>query len=214
MSDWKVDGSNLFWRHYLVRGVDVRSFEPLSDTWAKDSTSVYCQDKRIKGADASSFEVLNPLWARDRATVYYTYGRIDDADPSSFKPLDDGIVHLEKGYGELFAGFAADSQFVYHYTMTIGKPSKLPKADPSTFKVVGPRFGRDARAAYYERFRIPGADPATLRHLGGLYCTDERQVFYGKSVVDGAHVESFVVSQERFTSAHDRSNKYSCGHMV
>lgn len=214
MSDWKVDAGHLFWNDHLVKGADASTFEPLSETWARDSRNVYCQNKRIIGADVGTFEVLNPLWARDKGMAYYTYGRVKDADPSSFKSLDDGIVPLEEGYGELNAGYATDGQFVFHYLMTVGKPSKLPKADPSTFEVIGPSFGRDAHAAYYERFRIPGASPATLQHLGGIYSTDGNMVFYGNGVVVGAHPDSFVVARERFTSAHDRSRKYSRGQAI
>lgn len=211
---WRIEGGKCFWNDHLVKGSDASTFEPLNETWARDSRKVYCQSSAIKGADVGSFRVLNPLWALDAGTAYYTYGRIAEADPSSFRALDDGILPQEKGYDDLFAGFAADSKFVFFYLMTVGKPSKLPKADPGTFEVLGPGLGRDRSTAYHERHRIAGANAATMVHLGGRYSADGERVFYGNVAVEGADPASFVVSQEDFNSAQDRLRNYSRGRAV
>lgn len=211
MSNWTTQDGKVLWRHYPVRGADAKSFVPIDETWAKDAKHVYCQYSILKGADVSTFEVLNPLWARDRTTAYYTHGRIAEANASTFKALDTGIVPVGDGHDALHAGFATDGDSVFFYMMTIGKPSKLPKADSASFQVVGPRFGRDFKAAYFERFRIPRADPAGLSFLGGLYCTDGERVFHGTDVVVGAHADSFVVSKTDFSAASDQFRTYLRG---
>lgn len=213
-TDWTVHSDRVLWRHYPVRGADAATFVALSETWARDVKNVYCQKSVLRGADVSTFEVLNPLWARDRFSAYYTYGRIADADALTFKALDSGIIPLDDRHDHLCGGYASDGKSVYFYMMTIGKPSKLPRADPASFHVVNPRFARDCQAAYYERFRIPGADPTSLSVLGGIYCTDGQQVFYGNTPVPGAHAASFVVSTTDPRCAQDRSANYLRGEPV
>jgi hypothetical protein len=211
---WTIQDDAVIWRHDPVKGADARTFEPLTDTWAKDAKRVYCQNNPWRHADVATFRVLNPLWAVDKAMAYYTYGQIKDADLDSFRALDDGIEPLEEGHFPIFAGFAADKHHVVFYAMTVGKPSKLPKADPATFEVVGPCYGRDANTAYFERLRIPGANAATLRHLGGSYCTDETSVFFCTRRVEGALPSSFVVAKHDFLMAHDSAREYLRGNAV
>jgi DKNYY family len=211
---WTKQGAKVLWNDYPVRGADAGSFTPLDDTWAKDFKNVYCQKSVLRGADVSTFEVLNPLWARDKTSAYYTFGRVAEAIATTFKALDTGVIPLEPGYGELYGGYATDEHTVFFYLMTVGKPSRLLKADASSFQVISPRFGRDKRNAYYERNCIQGADPNHFTVLGGLYSTDGNRVFYGNHQVVGAHAASFAVSSTDASSAFDQSQTFERGRSV
>jgi hypothetical protein len=208
---WKVENQKVFWNGNIVRGADAESLTPLSDSWAKDSKNVYCQKSTIKGADAATFEVLNPLWARDKERAYYTYGLLPDANASTFATLDNGIIPQEDPNRKTYGGYATDGFNVFFYMMTIGKPSKIPKADPSSFQIIKPLFARDKNGAYYERNRIQGADPSQLTVLGGIYSTDGKKVFYGNKAIVGAHAPTFAVSSSDVHRASDKLSTYING---
>jgi hypothetical protein len=209
---WRIKDGKVYWGSSgkPMRGADPESFSVLNQIWAKDAKHVFVQDSLIRDADAESFEVFNALYARDSLRAYYSYGIIKTADPATFHALDKGIRETHYRW-KSFSGFAADKNDVYHYTLTIGKPSILKGADPATFIPLGCDYGKDANSVYFQHTKVPKADPATFRLLGLHYARDFRHIFYCNRIVDEADLSSFVEDPIDSTKAMDRFRAYKTG---
>jgi len=209
---WRIEGGKVYWGSSgkPVRGADAATFSVFNQIWARDSKRVFVYDTLIRGADADSFEVFNELYARDKNRAYYSCGTIKNADPSTFHALDNGLRKTRYRW-KSHSGFAADKDAVYHYTLTIGKPSVLRGADPSTFKPLECDYGIDADRVYFQHTRVSKARPASFRLLGLHYATDGKHIFYGNWIVDGADVASFVEDADDGTIGRDASQQFRTG---
>ena len=212
---WRIEGGKVYWGSSgkPMRGADAATFKVLNEIWAKDAKRVFVYDSLIRGADAESFEVFNCLYARDSTRAYYSYGIIKTADHSTFRALDSGIRNTRHPW-KSHSGFAADTDAVYHYALTVGKPSILKGADPATFESLGCDFGKDSERVYFQHARVPKADPSTFRLLGFHYATDGKKIFYANRIVEGADVDSFKEDPDDDTAGRDRFRFYKRGKVV
>jgi len=209
---WRIKDGKVYWGRSSkpIRGADAATFKVLNEVWARDAKRVFVYDSLIRGADADSFEVFNELYARDCAKAYYSFGIIKTADHSTFRALDNGQRETRDPW-KIHSGFAADSEAVYHYELTIGKPSILRSADPSSFEPIGCDYGKDANRVYFQHARVPKADPSTFRLIGFHYATDGERIFYANRIVDGADVDSFEEDPEDGTAGRDQFRVYRTG---
>lgn len=209
---WRVEEGKVYWGSSTkpIRGADATTFRVFNTIWARDEKRVFVYGSLIRGADADTFEIFNELYARDCSRGYYSFGVIKTADPTTFRALDSGLRKTRYRW-KSHSGFAADSENVYHYTLTIGKPSILRGADPSTFEPIGCDFGKDAKHVYKGHSKIPKADPSSFRLLGLQYATDGKRIYYGNQIVEGADVDSFEEDPNNDTSGKDRFRKYQIG---
>ena len=209
---WRIEGEEVYWgsSRKPIRGADAATFKVFNKIWARDAKRVFVHNSLIRGADPESFEVFNELYARDCNQSYYSFGTIKTADPSTFRALDNGLRKTLYPW-KSHSGFAADKDTVYHYTLTIGKPSVLRGADPSSFKSIGCDYGMDANRVYFQHKRVPKAKPSTFRLLGLHYTTDGQHIFYGNRIVDGADVNSFEEDANDGTMGRDDFREYRTG---
>lgn len=181
--------------------------------WEIQNGKVYSGDRILRGADFSTFEVLNYLYARDANRAYYSFGVIDNADPSSFQALDSGAAFATVGkYLLNFQSYARDKNNVFHYTYTVGKPSIVRLADPSSFRSINGRFGYDEKAVFADHTHIKYAQVKSWTLLQGYYSCDDDFCFYGNKRIVGVDRSSFIcLPSSHKTWAKDKHRYYDCG---
>jgi len=136
----------------LLKGVAPKDF-CCWRYWGKSSTACFLGGIRLRGADPASFRVLDngqndsgapQGYAKDSRQVYFHNGDgkvkiIKGAEVSSFRSLGDTY-------------FARDEKRIYAY----GK--QLPKAELTSWELLGHWYSRDAKRVYYLNREIKGAD--------------------------------------------------------
>jgi hypothetical protein len=160
------------------------------------------QDPPYRGIDRASYQILNALFAKDAKMVYYRCGKFPKADPASFRVLDPGFyrepVEYSLDYPQShgmphFQGYARDDRDIYHYVLTIGKPSAIRGADLDTFTILRFGYAQDRNHVYHERLRVKGAKPGDFRQINPYYSTGGKAVYYLSEVLEGADPGSFQV---------------------
>lgn len=213
-NSYQIRDGRVWYGSSELKGVDLATFEPLGRYWARDAQHVYTQSSVNRNADRETFQVLNHLYTKDKNHAYYLSGIIKEADAATFRVLDEGryprpgwpTPSEDSDSGWAFEGFACDATQVFHYVMTIGKPCVLRGADPATFEVLPYSYGRDAKSAYYAKYRLKGSRPATFRLLNQHFAVDDHSVFYGERAIAGADAASFEVLGEYW--ARDANRVY------
>ncbi|MCH1502888.1 MAG: DKNYY domain-containing protein [Verrucomicrobiales bacterium] len=161
-------------------GLDVASFEALSEEYARDNEHVYHKVISpgvflvilLNDADPATFEVLARNLARDRNHVW-VYDQIQPgADPANLELVDSGRVFKDQ-----------DS---VHY-----QSEQITGADAASFRHLGSAYYADKNRAYWSYSPIHGADPATLEVLGDSFMAkDTSNVYRSGKLVPGLDVAS------------------------
>jgi hypothetical protein len=163
-----------------AEGLDVASFEVLSETYARDKNRVYYKvvsnDEFIvivlPEADPASFELLESNLTRDKNRVWYSSRIRHGVDAATVKPIEGGPVYKDK------------NSVFYQYDAIAG-------ADPATFKHVGSGYYADSKRVYWCTDPIPDADPATFKVLGDSFVAKDRSRAYRSGEpLDGLDVAS------------------------
>lgn len=165
-----------------AEGLDVASFEALSEKYTRDKDRVYSKVIspgeflviQLPEADPESFAVLAPTMARDKNHVWYHERIQPGADPATVEVVNEGFsvfkdkdsVHYQSeqiagadsaSFKHLASGYYADQNQVYW------GPEPIPDADPGTFEVLGDSFVAKDRSKVYRSGRImPVFDVASL----------------------------------------------------
>ncbi len=146
----------------IIKGAEVSSFRSLGDTYfARDEQRIYAYGKQLPKAELTSWELLGHWYSRDAKRVYYLNREIKGADRDSFTvctpldapPLADHLARDKdhfRSLGDTY--FARDEQRIYAY----GK--QLPKAELTSWELLGHWYSRDAKRVYYLNREIKGAD--------------------------------------------------------
>ena len=150
-----------------AEGLDVASFEALSEEYTRDNDRVYFKETSpgefivmvLENAEPASFKVLATHVAKDRNHVWY-YNRIQrGADPASVELVDDGTVYKDR-----------DSVHYQHETIA--------GADPASFKHLGSGYCADKNRVYWCADPIADADPATFEVLDGSFVAKDKSAVY------------------------------------
>ena len=193
-----TDGKKVRYRHFDVRGADADSFLFYLGAFAKDARHCYCTSRRLTGADPATFRMLNFTWACDDAAVWCLGGRVKDADVRSFEVCDQGFVAAGASHQRAPAGYAKDRNHVYFYNFD-GKANVVKKAEPASFVSHGDgSYAHDAQWVFWEHTRLPKADPGSWRRLEGLYSRDSLRLYYCNREVKGADLPSFKTTLRGF----------------
>lgn len=97
------DGEHLFHcGDQVAPGVDLDSFETISETFSRDKNVVYYHYQPIVGSDPASFQTRNPYyngddWAKDAHSVYHYGKRVDGANPAT----DPNVQWEDGGYPQI-----------------------------------------------------------------------------------------------------------------
>jgi hypothetical protein len=187
-------------------GVDVKSFELISDNLAVDKSQVYYFRMKpttqgpavLRGADPGSIEIIDEYFTRDKRKVFYTHGSprpctIVKADPKTFTALNDR--------------YSKDEHHAFYYC------SQLKDADAKTFRVTSGYIAVDSKNVYRSGRLVANADPATYGHLkhrfGNLnFYADDQRVYYFVGTVEDADPDTFEVMGSYF--AKDNQHAYFC----
>jgi hypothetical protein len=208
------------WGGHEVKGADPATFEPLNHIWARDARHIYTQNSLNRKADRATFQVLNYLYASDKNHVFYLSGTIKEADAASFRVLDEGRVlssglsekHPEQDWAYSYKGYARDDFQVFHYVLTIGKPSVVRGADLNSFEPVGHGYARDKKHVYYELNQVKGCDPHTAVIWNQYFSGDKKRVCYLTGAIPGVDRASFEVISGM--AAKDKHHVYLRGAVV
>ncbi len=194
-----------------AEGLDVASFEALSEEYTRDKNRVYLKIFYneefivvvLPEAESKSFEVLASNIVRDKNHVWYYDRILRGADPSTLVFIDGGSVFKDKdsvhyqdkqitgadpaSFRHLGSGYYADSSRVYWCT------DSIPDADPATFKVLGDSFiAKDKSRAYRSGEPLDGLDVASLELI--LHNEGGFQIFSDKN---GIHVNKMAFPRSK-----------------
>ena len=171
----------------LLKGVAPKDF-CCWHYWGKSSTACFLGGIRLRGADPASFRVLNYAYAMDKTAVYTTSGRVSDAELAAFQVLDNG--QNDSGAPQ---GYAKDSRQVYFHNGD-GKVKIIKGAEVSSFRSLGDTyFARDEKRIYAYGKQLPKAELTSWELLGHWYSRDARRVYYLNREIKGADRDSFTV---------------------
>ncbi|BCX47811.1 conserved hypothetical protein [Haloferula helveola] len=163
-----------------AEGLDVESFEALSEEYTRDEKRVYFKVVStgeflvilLEDADPGSFDVLGRNLARDKDHVWYLETIQQGADPASVELIDGDQVFKDK-----------DS---VHYAYDI-----IAGADPATFRHLSSGYYADKNRAYWGPTPIADADPVTFKVLGGSFiATDKTNAYRSGELMKGFDVAS------------------------
>jgi hypothetical protein len=165
-----------------AEGLDVASFEAMSEVYTRDKDRVYFKVISsgeflvivLPEADPASFEVLATDLARDKNHVWHCEYLQAGVDPATVKLVNGGTVYKDKdsvhyqsetiagadaaSFKHLNSGYYADRGRVYWCT------SPIPDADLATFEVLGGSFfAKDKTSVYRSGERLPGLDLGSLK---------------------------------------------------
>ena len=164
-----------------AEGLDVASFEALSETYTRDEKRVYYKvisnDEFIvivlPEADPASFELLGGNLTRDSKRVWYNYEIQHGVDAATVKPIEGGPVYRDK------------NSVFYQYTHISG-------ADPASFKHIGSGYYADRKRVYWCTDPIPGTDPANFEVMGDSFIAkDSSRIYRSGEPLPGYDVASF-----------------------
>lgn len=164
-----------------AEGLDVASFEVLSETYTRDENRVYYKvvsnDEFIvivlPEADPASFEFLEGNLTRDKSRVWYNYEIQDAVDAATVEPIEGGPVYKDK------------NSVFYQYAAIAG-------ADPASFKHIGSGYYADRKRVYWCTDPIPDADPASFEVMGDSFIAKDTSKIYRSGVhLPGYDVASF-----------------------
>lgn len=150
-----------------AEGLDVASFEALSEEYTRDKNRVYIKVISsgeflvvvMPEADPKSFEVLASKVARDKNHVWY-YDRIQHGiDPSTLELVDQDRVFKDKNS-------------VYY------QGNKIIGADPASFRHLGSAYYADRSRAYWCTDPVQNADPETFEVLGDSFIARDKSRAY------------------------------------
>lgn len=128
------------------------------------------------------------VYAMDKTAVYTTSGRVSDAELAAFQVLDNG--QNDSGAPQ---GYAKDSRQVYFHNGD-GKVKVIKGAELSSFRSLGDTyFARDEKRIYAYGKQLPKAELTSWELLGHWYSRDARRVYYLNREIKGADRDSFVV---------------------
>ena len=171
----------------LLKGVAPKDF-CCWHYWGKTSTACFLGGIRLRGADPVSFRVLNYAYAMDKTAAYTTSGRVPDAELVAFQVLDNG--QNESGAPQ---GYAKDSHQVYFHNGD-GKVKVIKGAEGSSFRSLGDTyFARDEKRIYAYGKQLPKAELTSWELLGHWYSRDAKRVYYLNREIKGADRDSFTV---------------------
>lgn len=164
-----------------AEGLDVASFEALSEEYTRDKNRV-CYKVVSNGefivivlpeADPAFFELLGGGLTRDKNRVWYNYEIQHEVDPATVERIDGGPVYKDK------------NSVFYQYDAIAG-------ADPASFKHIGSGYFADSRRVYWGPNPVPGADPVTFKVLGNSFIAKDSSRVYRSGVhLPGCDVASF-----------------------
>ena len=124
----------------------------------------------------------------DKTAVYTTSGRIPDVELTAFQVLDNG--QNDSGAPQ---GYAKDSRQVYFHNGD-GKVKIIKGAEVSSFRSLGDTyFARDEKRIYAYGKQLPKAELTSWELLGHWYSRDVRRVYYLNREIKGADWDSFAV---------------------
>lgn len=204
-----INGSVMMYRHYPIRGADIKTFRFYRGAFAKDLYHCYVTSKRLAGGNAQLFRALNYTYATDGNFVWTLGGKVKGSDAASFSVCDDGVYST--GRSRFPYGYGKDRSHVFYYDFD-GKPNLVKKANAETFQSLNDGFfGIDNKTVFCGRSTIAKADVKTWNKIGGFYSKDKNRIFYFNRIIPEAHLSSFRVipSQDGFTQlARDRNHFY------
>lgn len=163
-----------------AKGLDVASFEALSEEYTRDKNRVYYKVISngefivivLPEADPASFELLSGELVRDKKRVWYRDEIQHGVDPATVERIKGGPVYRDK------------NSVFYQSDVIAG-------ADPASFKHIGSGYYADRKRVYWGSGPIPGADPATFKVLGDSFIAkDKSRAYRSGEPLDGFDVAS------------------------
>jgi len=206
---YKIISGRLFRGGGEVKNRDLGTFKVLNEIWSTDRKGVYVNDVKIPNADSNTFKLLNLIYGIDKDSVYSITGAVKEADVSSFCAIDAGYFWDSDQKGiQMIEGYAKDSDKVFHYTYSMGKPKLLKEATAKDFVVMKWGFGSDRAKVYISGRRIKVAEFKSFEILGRFYSKDAANVYYLDRVIKNADPNTFQVEDETRYRGRDKHRIY------
>lgn len=182
-----------------AEGLDVESFEALSEKYTRDKNHVYSKVIspgvflviQLPQADPATFEVLAPTLGRDQNHVWLHERIQPGVDPDTVEIVNGG-----------FAVFKDKDSVHYQNTKVAG-------ADPASFRHLDSGYYVDQNRVYWGSEAVPGADAATFEVLGNSFIAKDKKQAYrsGQAMpeIDAASLALIVHDKVGFQIYSDRN---------
>jgi hypothetical protein len=160
-------------------GLDVETFEPLSEEYSRDRNHVYFKVIspgvflviKLPEADPGSFEVLAPSLGRDQTHVWLDERIQSGADPATVQVVNAG-----------FSVFKDEDSV--HY-----QNQRIPGADPKSFRHLASGYYADQNRIYWGSEAIAGAEVGSFQVLGDSFLAkDQNRAYRSGQVLPGLAV--------------------------
>lgn len=171
---------------YLLKNVDVKTFEVLSSDYAKDKNNVYFKEILINGADSNSFSIINmnsnceDLFAKDKNGIYFKNVYLKNSDYFTF----EFVKYKKSGSSQCSIKYIKDKNNVYYlpYLEKCVKESctidPIKYVDPKTFEAYNEIYAKDKNNVYAKGSIIENADQQTFEVLIlSRYAKDKNHVY-------------------------------------
>jgi len=202
---------------FVIKNVDVNNIEVLHEKIVRDKDHVYyvniVSDRAeiIENADPNTFEIIEFPYSRDKNHIFYTSFTeaklvgikvLEGADPSTFKVID--------------FPFSKDKNRIFY------KYRSFDKIDLDTFQIIGGRYVKDDKNAYYcngrsnfgpECYVVEDVDLNTFEKIdieqygGYLGAKDKNNIYSGGVAIQNSDPATFEVTNY-FNSARDKEYSY------
>lgn len=201
----KCDKNSFFRFGDKLEGIDIKSYETLSDIYCKDKSKVFFRDDVIEGANPKTFLILIQDYSRDREHVFIENKMVANADPNSFEILDSDI--------------SRDKNYLFY------KEHRIIGADRNEeLKYKRGDFYKSAKDFYFKQYKM-NADIETfeIEAFGRGYSRDKKQVYYAYNdtafAIKDADLKSFeAINFKSLTSlthlAKDKNRVYTKGIVI
>ena len=165
-----------------AEGLDVDSFQALSEEYTLDKNRVYYKSTfddlfivcPLPKADPASFNLFSAGLVRDKNHVWSGDTILSGVDPATVEIINPAFTVIK------------DKDSV-HY-----KYDQIRGADPASFKHIGSGYYADNKRIYWCLDPVPDADPATFEVVGDSFIAKDRNRIYRSGVpLPGYDVESF-----------------------
>ena len=201
-----TDGKNVYYQSTKLPDADAGKFRLENKNVGMTDRYIYYWGTKLEGIHPDNFTFCNkryPYYIKNDSVVYFQNMRIENADAATFEDDGYGDDAKDKNNSYIRGKISEKGPIlfgVYESGVYFRNSShqKLPNADPSTFKILSPYYGKDKKAVYCCDKEIENADVATFQLISELVGKDKTAVYHGKERIVGADVQTYRQLNKRY----------------
>jgi DKNYY family len=142
--------------------------------------------------DPTTFQPLDSRFARDARSGYYRGSEIAGSEGRTFESLSDNEARDQNSVFYCDTYRKGQEYWAYqHLRMT-----RIPEADPPTYRVLGYNYSRDAAQVYFEGVAFPVKDVATFEPFNRRFARDAKRGYFERAEIPGSDGPTFSMADD------------------